>query len=185
MPGSRRRCLFRPTLGAMWSLRGRRRLVSLALVALSLAALGGAMAAYGFYALHWGCPSTSELQRPLSTGEVKEAFAGSGLALEPAHIPVALPAGAIAYRREAEGATLFVVVCAGICPEQLPDVTNVVFQSDEGVGQRMRRGWGFLHVFVWAADADHRSAQQLGRRLQPLMDDLSRTISPDDRCYVR
>lgn len=167
----------------------RRRLAVLALVGLSVAALGGAIAAYGYDALDWGCLPRAQLERPLSTDEVVDAFAEKGLALEPAQVPVVLPRGTRAYRCESEDATVFVFVCDDLCteggPDQLPDVSNTVFKSEQGAPRRMRHGRAFLNVEVWVADADRRSAQELLPRLDPLVNRLSRTIRPDDRCYVR
>jgi hypothetical protein len=166
----------------------RRRLLGLVLVGLSVVAVGGAIAAYGYYALDWGCPSSAELERPLSAGEVLDAFAENGLALEPTVSPVALPSGARAYRGETEGATLFIVICDDLCtdggPDQLPDMSEVVFRSEQDALRRMRHGWGFLNIEIWVADADRRSTQPLVRRLHPTVNDLSRTIPTDDRCYV-
>lgn len=167
----------------------RRRLIALALVvAVAVAALG-AVGAYGYYALDWGCPSNEELERPLSAGEVEAAFAPNGLTLVPARLPIAIPPGATSYRREAEGATLFVVVCKGLCgeggPVRLPDLSRVVFGSERGGPRTPRHGWELLNVGIWVADADRRSAQSLVPRLSPIVDDLSSTIPPDDRCYVR
>lgn len=167
----------------------RRRLAGLAFVGLSVAALGGAIAAYGYYELDWGCPSSADLERPLSTGEMVDAFAERGLALEPTEVPVAPPPGVHAYRRDAEDATLFVFVCDDLCADggadRLPNMSKAVFRPERGAPRRMRRGWAFLNVEIWVADGDRRSAQQLVRRLHPLVNDLSRTIPPDNRCYVR
>lgn len=166
----------------------RRRLTGLAPVGLLVVALGSAVAAYGYYALAWGCPSSAELERPLSAGEILDALAEDDLALEPTVAPVALPSGAQAYRRETESATLFVVICDDLCPDggpsRLPNMSRAVFRSEAGALRRMRHGWASLNVEIWVADADRRSAQAQVRRLHPIVNGLSRTIARDDRCYV-
>jgi hypothetical protein len=160
-----------------------------ALAGLLVAGLGGAFAAYGYYALDWGCPSNAELVRPIPTREVVQAFAEGGLNLDPARLPVALPSGAHAYRHGTEDASLFVVVCDDLCsgegPDRLPDLSEVAFAVDSGPPQRMRSGINFLNVFIWVTDADRRSAQRLLKRVHPIADHLDRLPSPDDRCYVR
>lgn len=165
--------------------RGRR-LAGWALGILLLAALGGAVAAYGYYALRWGCPSNAETQSPRTSQEVEEAFAQAGLELNPARIPVALPPGAAAYRHERANANLFVVVCEGrACDDQVSDLSKVEFAAEGGPPQQMRRGVAFLNVFIWATDPDRRSAQRLMKRVYPIVDDLDRIPQPSDRCYVR
>lgn len=158
-------------------------------VGLSVVALGGAIAAYGYYALDWGCPSSADLERPLTLREAVEAFAEEGFALEPTRIAVPLPSGARAYRHETDGATLLVLICDNACIEgggdPFPDMSRVVLKSKQGDVRQVRHGWSFLNLDLWVADEDRRSAQQLVRQLDPVVNDLSRTIPPDDRCYVR
>ena len=175
----------------MTSFKRRRRLAGWALGGLVVATFAAAIAAYGYYALDWGCPSQAELQRPLATQEVTNAFAQGGLQLDPAQLPVALPPGARAYHHPSENATLFVVVCDAelrrrrSCDDPLPDLIKVDFATDGGPPQRMRSGVSLLNLFTWATDADNQSAKRLMKRVYPITDDLDRNPSPDDRCYVR
>lgn len=111
----------------------RRRTALLVLAGLSLAAVGGTVAAYGYYTLDWGCPSSEELERPIAPEKVVDAFAEGGLSLDLARLPVALPVGARAYHHETEDASLFVVVCDDLCsgegPDRLPDLSTVEFPA--------------------------------------------------------
>jgi hypothetical protein len=49
----------------------------------------------------------------------------------------------------------------------------------------MRSGVSLLNQFVWAIDADRKSAQRLMKRVNPITNDLDRNPPPGDRCYVR
>lgn len=157
-----------------------------------LAALSAGVAAYGYYALDWGCPSQAELQRPRAVQEVTNAFAQSGLKLQPAQLPVSLPPGVRGYRHPSDDATLFVVVCGdercaggeGL-DDQLPSLLKVDFAPDPGPPERMRAGVSLLNTFAWATDADRQSAERLMERVYPITDGLERNPSPGDRCYVR
>jgi hypothetical protein len=88
----------RVTLPPMTSSKRRRRLAGWALGGLVVAALGAAIVAYGYYTLDWGCPSQAELQRPLASQDVTDAFGQGELKLDPTRFPVALPPGVRAYR---------------------------------------------------------------------------------------
>lgn len=153
-----------------------------ALAGLSVAALGGAVAAYGYYALDWGCPSSAELERPYTREEMQAAFAKRGIELAPTDLPVELRPDAHAYRYAAEGATLFVLWCDG-CRGFQPDMSAVSFTVGSGPPQRMRFGWGLLNVFIWVTDADRRSAGRLIESGHLVVGDLDRQAY-DDRCYV-
>ena len=162
--------------------RRYRGLVRLAIVGLVLTALGGAVAAYGYSVLDWGCPSAAELARPLTTSEVMGAFNVAGFNLQPARVPVRLPAGARAYRHETEGASIFVVIYSDA--DTSPDVSETVFRSGGGAPQRVRHGIRLLNIDIWLTDADRYSAQHLAKNLGPVVEDLDRAPRPGDRCYV-
>jgi hypothetical protein len=167
----------------------RRKIAVWAVSGLSVMALGGAVAAYGYYTLDWGCPSNADMKRPFATQEVLEAFTQGGLKVEPTRLPVTLPPGARAYRHNTQDASLFVVVCVDLCsgegPDQLPDFLNIDFVVGSGLPQRMRSGINLLNVFIGVTDSDRRSAQRLIKRVHPIVSNLDRTPPPDDRCYVR
>lgn len=171
----------------MPAFRGRR----LAVFALTggTAATLLAVGAYGYSALRWGCPSNAEIEHPISSASVEEAFAARGLDLRSSRFPVLLPPRAKAYRHEAEDATVFVVVCDELCggegPHRVPDITEVVFTSMQGIPQRVRSGIILLNLHIYLTDADRRSAQRLRRKVEASADELDRNPKPDDRCYVR
>ena len=150
------------------------------LAALSVMAFASTFA-YGFYRLDWGCPSPEDLERPIPTREVLDAFDQEGLELEPVRVPVSIPAGAQAYRSESEIATLFVVVCADACAV---DASEAVFTTHRGSPQRMRHGIVLGNVDIWITDADRRSYQALVAQVSPVVDELDRSPGPGDRCYV-
>jgi hypothetical protein len=162
----------------------RRRTAVWALGGLSIAVLGGAVAAYGYYSLDWGCLSSAEVARPFTKEELEAAFAKRGIELAPTDLPVTLPPGRYAYRYAAEGSTLFVVLCDG-CRRRMPDVSGVSITVGSGPPQRMRFGWGLLNADIWVTDADGRSARRLIDSGHLVVSDLDRGPPFDSRCYVR
>ena len=157
----------------------RVRLLRLTLAGLVVAAISGAIAAYGFYVLDWRCPDEDRLRTP---EEVERAFADEGLDLVPTEISAAVPAGARLYRHESEDAMVYVLVCPRACNG--PDTTLLSFAPSNGALQFDRYGVGFVNVQIWTTDADRSSERRLrepihrivGERLAP---------PPPDRCYVR
>lgn len=162
----------------------RRRRLTAAIVGLSAAALGSAVAAYGYFAMDWSCPSSAALERPLATSGVLAAFAERGLELDSAQVPFALPPNARAYKHAAANATLFVIVCDRRCPQGFDDPSQAVFPAGQGQPERMRHGIGFLNVDLWVTDADRRSADQLITNVHPVVEDLDPAPRPNDRCYT-
>lgn len=159
--------------------RGR---VRLAIVGLSLAALGSAVAAYGYSVLDWGCASAAELERPLTTSEVVEAFGETGFHLRPTTVPVKLPAGAHAYRHETQDASIFIVIYSDA--HTSPDVSQTAFTSRARTPQQMRHAIRLLNVDIWLTDADRYSAQNLAKTVERVVETLDRVPRPSDRCYV-
>jgi hypothetical protein len=159
-----------------------RRLIRLATVALLLTAFGGAVAGYGYTVSDWGCLSPAELERPLTTSEVRDAFDAPGFNLQPARVPVRLPAGARAYRHETNYASIFVVIYGDV--QTSPDLPESTFRSSGGVSQWMRHGIRLLNIDVWLTDSNRRSAQHLAKFVNPVVEDLDRAPRPGDHCYI-
>ncbi|MGH3036998.1 MAG: hypothetical protein ACRDMU_07430 [Gaiellaceae bacterium] len=156
----------------------RVRLLRLTLAGLAVAAIGGAVAAYGFYALDWRCPDEDRLRTP---EEVERAFADERLDLVAARTAVALPAGARIYRHESEGAMVYVLVCRRACNG--PDTTLLSFTPTEGPTQFTRYGVGFVNVQIWTTDADRSSERRLRGPIHRIVDEKLAPLPPD-RCYI-
>jgi hypothetical protein len=156
--------------------------VRLAIVGLSLAALGGAVAAYGYSALDWGCASAAELELPLTRSEVVEAFGATGFNLRPTTVPVKLPAGAHAYRHETQDASIFIVIYSDA--HTSPDVSKTAFTTRAGPPQQMRHAVRLLNIDIWLTDADRDSAPNLAKTVDRVVETLDRAPRPSDRCYV-
>jgi hypothetical protein len=157
----------------------RVRLLRLTLAGLAVAAIGGAVAAYGFYALDWRCPDEDRLRAP---DEVERAFADEGLDLVPSEIAVTVPAGARLYRHEAENAMVYVLVCRRACNG--PDTTLLSFTPTEGPTQFTRYGVGFVNVQIWTTDADGSSERRLRAPIHRIVGEKL-APPPPDRCYIR
>jgi len=158
----------------------RLRLMGLALAGLLAAVVFGAVAAYGFYRLDWGCPEQDRLRSP---EEVETAFADEGLALEPTEIPAAVPSDSRVYRHVAEDAMVYVLVCRNLCSEGGPDTSIASYSADDGRPQRDRYGVSFANVVIWTTDADRRSARRLAAPVHRIVND-ELAPPPPDRCYV-
>jgi hypothetical protein len=135
------------------------------LVVLSVAVYGR----YGYDVWRWGCPSQAELEAPRSPSEVTRAFADAGLPLARAPWPPELwdaraYRGSIAFRHEADGATLHVIVCGTPCR---------ISQQTRPGSPRERFRFGIdlgNNVVAWIA-GEPRAALDAG-------------VDPDSRCYV-
>ncbi len=144
-------------------------------IALSATALAGAVTAYGYYGLDWGCAE----QRLLTRDETVSAFAAGDLELRRARASFPLPAAQV-YRHELRAATLVVIVCDWMC--KLPTLTARELESLFDEPHRLRRGFGLPNAFVWVADSDRRAGRSLAARTGRIVDDL--LPQPTDRCYV-
>jgi hypothetical protein len=156
----------------------RVRLVALAVAGMVVLLIGGGVAAYGFYALRWGCPTGDRVN---TSEQVERAFAEEGLDLEPAEIAAPIPAGARLYRHEADGAMVYVLVCRRICNG--PDTSRMRFTPSDGRDQAMRFGIGLINVQIWTTDADRSSEKRLRERVHRIVgEDIA--PPPPDRCYI-
>lgn len=153
-----------------------RRLVRLAILALMLTALGGAVAGYGYAVLDWGCLSRAEIERPLTPKQVVEAFNAAGFDLQPTRVPVKLRAGARIYADETQDASIFLVIYRG--GRTSTDEAEPVFQSLAGSSQVVAYGIQLLNVDIALTDA------QLAKSVNPVVEDLNRSPRPGDRCYI-
>jgi hypothetical protein len=133
---------------------------------------GGAIAAYGFAALRWGCPSNAEASRPRTVDEVTRAFGERAMPLRRA------PArGSRIFFHATSGATLWVVVCAanGCAPKP---------EEVVGTDRRVRRGISFLNVWVWLTATDARAERRLLAKVRPVAAELTPSSS-EGRCFPR
>lgn len=144
------------------------------IVGLAVAALvGGAVAAWGYAGMRWGCPSYAEANRPRTVAEVTNVFGDNDLPLVPA--PRESEARASVFRYATSGATVRVVVCA----------TNACAQDMAARGhdrRRFRRGLNLLNVRIWLTASDRRTADTLLSRLNAAASALSRSTR-DKRCF--
>jgi hypothetical protein len=147
----------------------------LAIIALTLTAVGGAVAAYGYAVSDWGCPSPAEIERPLTTSEVKKAFSAAGFDLQPIRAPVKPRAGARVYRHDTEDASIFVVIYRR--GRTTPDESGQVFQSFSSP-QGMPYGIQLLNIDIGLTDA------HLAKFVNSVVEDLNRSPRPGDRCYI-
>ena len=150
-------------------MRKRTSIVGLAVAAL----VCGAVVAWGYAGLRWGCPSYAEANRPRTNAEVADAFGERGMPLVPA--PRQPVARASVFRYATSGATVRVVVCAtNGCA---PDVAAV-----GGDRRRFRRGLNLLNVRIWLSASDRRTADSLLTRINAAASALS-PGSRDTRCF--
>ena len=147
----------------------------MAILALTLTAVGSAVAAYGYAVSDWGCPSTEEIERPLTAGEVTEAFSAAGFDLQPTRAPVTFWGGARLYARKMKGASIFVLIYPP--GRTTPNQSDPVFQSLAGA-QGVPYGIQLLNVDIGWTDA------HLAKFVNPAVEDLNRSPRPGDRCYV-
>ena len=133
---------------------------------------GGAVVAYGFTTLRWGCPSHAEASRPRTVEEVARAFEKGAIPLRPAPT-----ASARTFRHASGGATLWVVVCAanGCAPKP---------EEVVGKARRVRRGINFLNVWVWLTGPDAGAGRALLARVRPVVAGLTPSSS-EGRCFPR
>ena len=139
-------------------------------VGLAVAALvGGAVAAWGYAGMRWGCPSYAEANRPRTSAEVTDAFGESGIPL------VAAPRQPRVLGYVTSGGTVRVVVCA----------TNgcAADVAARGGGRgRFSRGLNFLNVRVWLSASDRGTADSLLERMNTAASALS-AGARDKRCF--
>jgi hypothetical protein len=148
----------------------------LAILALVLTALGGAVTSYGYTVLDWGCLSPAEIERPLTTSEVMKAFNAAGFDLQPTKVPVGLRAGARVYRHETEDASIFVVIYRR--GRTSTHQSQPVFKSLAGSSQGVPYGIQFLNIDIGLTEA------HLAKSVNRVVEDLNRSPGPGDRCYT-
>jgi hypothetical protein len=135
--------------------------------------IGGVVVACGYTTLRWGCPSKAEANRPRTVAEVTRAFGKEAIPLRLA--PTQRIAAATSFHHAADGATLWVVVCAGNGCAPEPD--EVV-----GKGRRVRRGITFLNVWVWLTASDTRAERALLAKVRRVAAALTPS-SREGRCF--
>jgi len=145
-------------------------LVVLALVAL----IGGAVVAYGYRSLRWGCPSYAEVDRPLRPTEVTKAFADGGLVLHPVP-PSTAPRGGRVFRHAEGNAAIVVYVCSTHCVS-----TSHAFPLRFASGP-VGSGIVFRRVWIWAT-GERQARGQLLNRVSPIVSELTPS-SHQGRCF--
>jgi hypothetical protein len=133
------------------------------------------------HAMYWGCPTTEELQREQSVGDVVFAFAESGVPLEPIPLPPANQGrpkyrGAAVFRHETPGATLFLAVCVDRCP---------IAKFKPPPGQRWRIGMDSgNNVPIWVTESGQRAGDQLLEASEAARRQVHPCIEYGSRCYI-
>jgi hypothetical protein len=145
------------------------------LVALALAALiGGAVVAYGYRSLRWGCPSYAEADRPLRPSEVTEAFADGGLVLRPVP-PSTAPRGGRVFLHTEGDATIVVYVCSRHCASASHAFPLRFASGPVGSGIVFRRVW------IWAT-GERQARGRLLHKVSPIVSELTPS-SHEGRCF--